>query len=289
MVDAPGALRNAPWSAHMWAPTSRQDPKRPESMPLHARRHRRFTVPLLVLALNAFPPSSASGQEAEEERDPFTGDASFGLTVTEGNTETLSLSFTGRLGYNVDRHTWSFASELIRTRTDGEVEANRGNVELGYDFEPSERLFLSSQFRASYNRPAGIDRRLAPGVGVGYDVLRDEFSRLSLNAGANWVAETFTDDSRQSSIYFNIEQEFKLRVNSTTDLEQRLAYSPRPSDLGDYLVQASLALTTKVWKLLGIKTQITDEYDSTPFVDPETGEPRSRNDLTFITGLNVSF
>ncbi|HSM09068.1 MAG TPA: DUF481 domain-containing protein [Gemmatimonadota bacterium] len=136
---------------------------------------------------------------------------------------------------------------------------------------------MSSQFRASYNRPAGIERRLAPGLSLGYDVVR------------GWVGERFTDDTRESSLYFNLEQQFRLRVNETTDLEQRLAYSPRPDDLGDYLIHASLALTTRVWNFLGVKTQISDDFDSTPFVDPETGEARSRNDLTLITGLNVSF
>lgn len=102
---------------------------------------------------------------------------------------------------------------------------------------------------ASYNRPAGIERRFAPGIGLGYDVFRGEVSRLSFDAGFNRVGERFADDTRASSVYFNLAQEFKLRVNDTTDPEQRLAYSPRP----------------------------------------ETGEARSRNDFTFITGLNVAF
>lgn len=100
---------------------------------------------------------------------------------------------------------------------------------------------------------------------------------------------TVTDDTRESSVYFKLSQEFRLRVNETTDLSQRLSYSPRPENLSDYLIQGSLTLTTKVWKLLGIKTEISDDYDSTPFIDPDTGIARSSNDLTFITGLSVSF
>ena len=160
---------------------------------------------------------------------------------------------------------------------------------MRYDVQPSERIFVTSQFAAYYNRPAGIERRFAPGIGLGYDVFRGEVSRLSFDAGFNWVGERFADDTRESSVYFNLAQEFKLRVNDTTDLEQRLAYSPRPEDLGDYLVNALVTLTTRIWGVLGVKTQISDDYDSTPFVDPETGEARSRNDFTFITGLNMAF
>ena len=224
-----------------------------------------------------------------DEREALTGGASFGLTVTEGNSETLSLNFGGKIAYRADDHTWSLSTGLLRTRDGDELKANRGNVTLRYDVEPSERIYVTSQFAASYNQPAGIERRLAPGIGLGYDILRGEESRLSFDAGFNWVGERFADDTRESSVYFNMAQEFKLRVNETTDLEQRLAYSPRPEDLGNYLVNASVTLTTRIWKALGVKTQISDDYDSTPFVDPETGEARSRNDFTFITGLNVTF
>ena len=226
---------------------------------------------------------------ARGEREPLTGSASFGLTVTEGNSETLSLNFGGKIAYRADAHTVSLSTALLRTRDDDELRANRGNLTLRYDVQPSERVFVTSQFAASYNRPAGIERRFAPGIGLGYDVFRGEVSRLSFDAGFNWVGERFADDTRESSIYFNLAEEFKLRVNETTDLEQRLAYSPRPEDLGDYLVNASVTLTTRIWGALGLKTQISDDYDSTPFVDPETGEARSRNDFTFITGLDVAF
>lgn len=278
----------------MWAASSMNDTILREVMTCSACR--RVTVLLLVAAAHALAPPASAGQEnaegAEESEpieEPLTGDATFGLTVTEGNSKTLSLNFAGRVAYEMRQHTWSLAGQVLRTRDGDELRANRGSLATRYGYEPSDRFFLSSQFRASYNRPAGIARRLAPGLGLGYDVLRGELTRVSVDAGMNWVGERFTDDTRESSLYFNFEQEFSLRVNDTTDLEQQLAYSPRPDDLGDYLIHASLALTTRVWNFLGIKTQISDDYDSTPFVDPDTGDARSRNDLTFITGLNVSF
>lgn len=278
----------------MWAACSMNDTIPREVMTCSTCR--RVTVPLLIAAAHALAPPASAGQEGQEGveesepiEEPLTGDATFGLTITEGNSETLSLNFAGRIAYEIRQHEWSIDGQILRTRDGDELRANRGSLMTRYGFEPSERYFLSSQFRASYNRPAGIERRLAPGLGLGYDVLRGEFTRLSVDAGMNWVGERFTDDTRESSLYFNLEQEFRLRVNETTDLEQRLAYSPRPDDLGDYLIHASLALTTRVWNFLGVKTQISDDFDSTPFVDSDTGEARSRNDLTFITGLNVSF
>lgn len=233
-------------------------------------------------------PVSAAAQ-TRDQRPPLAGDASFGLTVTEGNSQTLSLNFGGRVSYTVAQHTWAFSTNVLRTRDSGDVKANKGNLALRYDYEPSDRVYVTTQVAASYNRPAGIERRVAPGLGLGYDVIRSDAARLSFDGGLNWVGERFTDATRESSVYFKLTQEFRLRVNETTDLAQRLSYSPRPENLSDYLIQGSLTLTTKIWKLLGIKTEISDDYDSTPFVDPATGIARASNDLTFITGLSVSF
>lgn len=250
---------------------------------------------IILVALGAWglsTPAAAVGQATDESSDEpqeLTGSTSFGLTVTEGNSETLSLNFGGKITYRSAYHTWALSAGVLRTRDGDELKANRGNAALRYDYEPSERVFVTSQFAASYNQPAGIERRFAPGLGLGYDILRDDLSRLSIDAGFNWVGERFSDDTRESSLYFNVAQEFRLRVNEMTGLEQRLAYTPRPEDLGDYLVHASVTLTTTIWKALGVKTQISDDYDSTPFVDPDTGEARSRNDFTFITGLNLTF
>lgn len=283
----------------MWAASPINESMFGRNMPSSPCRRIALFLLFAPMAIQALDPSPAVGQESQDQgpqaadtsapiEDPLTGDATFGLTVTEGNSETLSLNFAGRVAYEIRRHTWSLAGQLLRTRDGEELRANRGSLMTRHGFQPSDRFFLSSQFRASYNRPAGIDLRLAPGLGLGYEVVRGEFTRLAVDGGMNWV-ERFTDDTRESSLYFNLEQEFSLRVNESTDLEQRLAYSPRPDDLGDYLIHASLALTTRVWEFLGIKTQISDDFDSTPFVDPDTGEARSRNDLTFVTGLNVSF
>jgi putative salt-induced outer membrane protein YdiY len=255
----------------------------------HARFPAASAILVGTLLLTLAAPVRASAQSPPEERSPFTGDVSFGLTATEGNSQTLSLNFGGRVSYVVEKHTWAFSTNVLRTRDSGDVKANKGNVALRYDYEPSDRIYVTSQLAASYNRPAGIERRLSPGLGIGYDIVRAETTRLSLDGGLNWVGERFTDDTRESSVYFKLSQEFRLRVNETTDLAQRLSYSPRPENLSDYLIQGSLTLTTKVWKLLGIKTEISDDYDSTPFIDPDTGIARSSNDLTFITGLSVSF
>lgn len=51
---------------------------------------------------------------------------------------------------------------VLRPRDGDELRANRGSLMTRYGFEPSDRFFLSSQFGASYNRPAGSNAGLLP-------------------------------------------------------------------------------------------------------------------------------
>jgi putative salt-induced outer membrane protein YdiY len=186
-------------------------------------------------------------------------------------------------------NSWTLSGQFVRNTDRAQETANKGSASLRYDYEPSARFFLYGRFGASYNRPAGLDRRLAPGVGLGYDVLSGDTYRVALGGGWNWIEDRFADASRTQAVYFTVSQDFDLKVNSDTELSQSLAYLPRPGSLEDYLVHGEVTLLTSFWKWFGIKLSFIDDFDSTPFVDPETGQARAKNDITFITGLNLQF
>jgi putative salt-induced outer membrane protein len=244
-------------------------------------------VPATLLAV-ATP---AAGQKAEplHEDDPFAADLTFGFTLTQGNSETTSLNVGATVEYLLPGHEWKASGLFLRSTDGGDETANRGSGSARYDFKPSDRVFLYGRFGASYNRQAGLDRRLAPGLGAGYDIVRTPTFSLSLGGGLNWIHDQFADASRTRSVFVTVGQDLSLKVNSTTELKQSLSWSPRPDDPRDYLVRGEAILTTALWRWIGIRFAVLDDFDSTPFVDPDTGERRSRNDLTVLTGLNLRF
>lgn len=254
------------------------------------RGARRVPSWLAIAASLAFA-GPAAGQKAEplNEEDPFGADLTFGFTLTQGNSETTSLNFGSTLEYRLPGHEWKASGLFLRSSDDGEETANKASGMARYDYKPSDRFFLYGRFGASYNRQAGLDRRLAPGLGAGYDVVKTPTLTVSLGGGMNWIQDLFADASQTESVFFTLGQELGLKVNSTTELKQSLAYSPRPNDPQDYLVRAEAVLTTTLWRWFGIRFAVLDDFDSTPFVDPESGEARSKNDLTVLTGLNLRF
>ncbi len=254
-------------------------------------RGARSVAPRIAVAALLAVAGPAAGQKAEplNENDPFGADLTFGFTLTQGNSETTSLNIGSTLEYRLSGHEWTASGLFLRSTDDGDETANKANGTARYDYKPSDRFFLYGRFGASYNRQAGLDRRLAPGLGAGYDVVKTPSFKVSLGGGMNWIQDVFADASRTESVFFTLGQELALKVNSTTELKQSLSFSPRPNDPQDYLVRGEAVLTTTLWRWFGIRFAVLDDFDSTPFVDPETGVERSKNDLTVLTGLNLRF
>ena len=250
----------------------------------------------VILTLGAAGPSSAQDAAptpapgaADEDAHPWRGSADLGLTVTDGNSESLSLSLGAQASRRFDRERLAFSGSFIRTTEDGEEVANQGSFQAGFDYFAGERFFLASMFRAEFNDPAGLSRRLAPGLGLGYELLDSERLSLSVQAGGNWIQDHFVNDSTADAVYVSFRQNFQLAINETTRLNQELRYNPRASDYSDYLLHGEATLTTEISDLIGLRVTLRDDYDSTPFPGGP-GEPaREKNDLTFITGVSFQF
>ncbi len=217
------------------------------------------------------------------------GNADLGFTLTAGNSKTTNLSVGGKVGYRLKRQAWSLSGQYLRATTDGDQTANRGTGQLQYDFYPTPRFFLFARAQAGFDKPAGLSRRLAPALGVGYQVVAADRVTLSLQGGGSWIQDRFVNDSTDAAVHAAVGEDLTWTVSETTDLTQSLIWSPKASDFGQYLVHGEVGLTTRIVGGLGISVNFQDDYNSDPFVDPDTGLPRKKNDLTLVTGLSYKF
>lgn len=250
----------------------------------------------LLLTLPA--PSAAQGPsemgaegfqvQASDEDLGWGGNADLGFTLTEGNSETTSLSASGRADYRLRRMRWTLDGNFVRVTSEGDETANRGDAELMYDFFPSGRFFIFGKMAAGFNDPAGLDLRLSPGAGVGYQILSGGALDLSVEAGGEWARDAFTDGTVDNSARAAATETFAWKISESADLEQSVTYRPDVEDPGDFLLESRLALTTMITDALGLKVTLRDEFDSEPF-DPADEEPREKNDLTFVTGITYRF
>lgn len=228
----------------------------------------------------------------DQEDAPDTGwrgSADLGFTLTDGNSETTSLSLGGELDYRLTRQRWAFNGSYVRASTDGEETANKGDSELMYEFFPTPRFFFFGKAAAGFNAPAGLDLRLAPGAGVGYRLMDREGLTVSVETGGEWTRDEFEDGTSDEAVRFSAAQAASWDLSETTSVVQAVTYRPEAAELGDFLLDGRISVATRIVEGLGLKVTFRDQYDSEPFVDPDTGEQRQKNDITFVTGLTYQF
>ncbi len=228
----------------------------------------------------AGPPADTSG---------WSGSANAGFTLTAGNSRTTNLSLGLQMAYALRRQAWTLSGQYLRATTDGDQTANRGTGQLQYDYYPGERFFLFGRAQIGYDKPAGLTRRLAPAAGAGYVVVGTDRLRVSLEGGASWIQDRFVNDSTDAAVHAALGQKLEWSVSQTTKLTQQLNWSPKVSDLGQYLLHGEVGITTTIVGGLGLNVDFQDDFNSAPYIDPTTGLARHKNDLTLITGLSFSF
>lgn len=217
------------------------------------------------------------------------GNADLGFTLTAGNSKTTNLSIGGQLAWLRARQAWTLSGQYLRATTDGDQTANRGNAQLEYDYFPTKRFFVFGRALVGFDKPAGLSRRLAPGAGAGYKVVATDPVSVSVEGGGSWIQDRFVNDSTDAAVHMSVGQKLAWTVSPTTDVTQSLTWSPEARDFGQYLVHGQLGLTTSIVGGLGLNVSFQDDYNSDPFVDPATGQPRKKNDLTLVTGLSYKF
>lgn len=252
-------------------------------------------VPAALLAISgdralfAQAPGPPTPVAQDEEPHSWKGSVDFGLTITEGNSESLSVSFGGEVSKRSEGHRFGGSLSYVRSTRDGQEVADQGALQGGYDYFATERFFLASVMRAEFNDPAGLSRRLAPGLGVGYTLVDGEETTVSVQGGGNWIQDRFVDESTSEAVYLAFRESLELTVSETTRLVQELRYNPQASDLSDYLLHGEVTLTTRISELIGLRVTFRDDYDSTPFSGEPGAPPRKKNDLTLITGVSFQF
>lgn len=242
-------------------------------------------VALLLVAL----PGAAVGQEGEQGEGGWSGNADFGFTFTEGNSETTTVSAGVQARREWELHRLGLSGSVLRSTDEGEEVANRGNVSVRYDYSPGERFFLFQKDEVSYNTPAGLDLRVSPTAGAGYSVVKTDRMTLSVDGGGSWIRDEFTDGSSSSAFHFTAGESLELAISENTDLTQEVRYSPKAEDLADYLLHAEAALTTMISGAIGLRVKAIEDFDATPFQGTAGGEEVEKHDFTLVTGVTVKF
>ena len=217
----------------------------------------------------------------------WRGTLGAGLNVTQSTTNSLNLNLTGDAVRATAQDQWNFAAALLYgTSEDADgvktTSANLGRIGARYAYNLSPRLFGFGSLDFNYDRLQEIDLRSVVAGGLGYRIIDTSLNRFEVSGGLTYNRTRYVSETVNAAEAL-LAEESNHKLSASTTVRQRLAVFPNLSDTGEYRLQFSAGLVTKITGDLNLTVTLANNYQS----NPQPGI--DRNELLFITGISVAF
>jgi putative salt-induced outer membrane protein YdiY len=169
-------------------------------------------------------------------------------------------------------------------RTEGIVSANRMDGSAKTDYDLTSRLYTYNLMGAGYDEIRKIDRRFEIGPGLGYYLVKRTNFVFKTEAGVNYQAQYFTDDTQNELFFYRFAEEAAWKINSRLTLDEKFEFFPQVEDfMGRYRFRFESNLRYALLNNLFFTITVLDQYDTAP---PAGVGP---NDLQVKSTLGVKF
>jgi putative salt-induced outer membrane protein len=230
--------------------------------------------------------------------DFWSGLLDTGLSLTRGNSESLTYSLSGKAARVTDRDKISayttavYANSTVNGLNSTTAHAIRGG--LRGDLNVSEHLFVFGFTDFEYDQFQDLDLRNVVGGGLGYHVIKTKATTFDVFAGGDYdqdffgaIAATATNPAKpaitRKSGEVDLGETFNAKLNNRTTLTEQFSLYPNVSDTGSYRFQFDATGATKLKNWLSWQITYSDRYLS----DPLAGF--KKNDLILSTGVRLTF
>jgi putative salt-induced outer membrane protein len=230
--------------------------------------------------------------------DFWSGLLDTGLSLTRGNSESVTYSLSGKAARVTDRDKISvyttavYANSTVNGLNSTTAHAIRGGIRG--DLNVSEHLFVFGFTDFEYDQFQDLDLRNVVGGGLGYHVIKTKATSFDLFAGGDYdqdyfgaIAATATIPAKAAVTRKNGEvdlgETFNAKINNRTTLTEQFSLYPNVSDTGRYRFQFDAAAATKLKSWLSWQVTYSDRFLS----DPLAGF--KKNDVILSTGVRLTF
>ena len=245
------------------------------------------TASLAALWMTIAAAASAQQPAAAPPPPPkaLTGSAGAGLSLTQGNSETLNLSATVDSVYDPKRgNVMKWSALYLRGKQNGVLAVNRVSAGFRDENTLSTRTFVFGQVDSLHDTFKGIDYLLAPTAGVGYKAINTMRSQLAVDIGAGGVVEKDTGFEAQGNGAITIGEKLIHQLTATTTLKQSMTGLLKMTQPGDGLYTFQLGVAVKISEGLQLSVDLLDTFKSRP-LDPTT----KRNDVALVTSVVAKY
>jgi putative salt-induced outer membrane protein len=243
----------------------------------------RRVVYLLVLCAAWAP--AVDAQQATTVPQGLSGSAGFGLSLTQGNSDTLNVNATVDSIYDPKtKNLMKWNALYLRGKQNGVLSVNRVFGSFRDEYTVSKRVFLFGQFDALHDTFKGVDYLYAPTVGAGYKLIDTKRTSFDVNAGVGGVVEKDTGLDAMGNGAVTFGEKLVHQLTDTTTLKEAVTGLIKMGDVGDGLYTFGVGAAAKVNSRLQLAVDLLDTFKNRP-VDGLT----HKHDLALITSIVAKY
>lgn len=210
--------------------------------------------------------------------------ATFGLTVTGGNTKTLLTT----LDFQTQRKSAKNEILLDANGTYGEnnnvKNAEQFDANGQYNRLATERLYYGLSVDGYHDGIAGIDYRLTVSPLVGYYFIKAPNTSLVGEVGPGYVYQRNEgSDTTLSHAALRVAERFEHKFSPSTRVWQKVEFIPEVNNFGNWYADGEVGIDTSISKHASLTSYVQDTY----YQVPTPG--RLKNDIKLVTGLTYKF
>ena len=231
--------------------------------------------------------------------DFWSGTLDTGLSVTRGNSSTLSYTLSGRAVRATDRDKFTVYTTAVYGKTDttppSQIIAHQiaGGVLADINFTPRWFVFAGTDFNS--NALQHLDLQNVVDGGVGAHVIKTKNTQFDVFGGAGYNQEFFGSYPNvtpppatiaavtQKNAEAILGEEFDTKLGSRTKLSETFNYYPNFTGPSGYRYTFNTILSTAINKWFGWQFSLADNYLSNP------PDGIKKSDLLISTGLRLTF
>lgn len=194
--------------------------------------------------------------------------------------------YTGRAKVSLAYHRWRNLLDYSFSygRSDGIISANRMDGLIKSDYDLTRRLYTYNQAVGGYDEIRKIQWRYEIGPGLGYHVFARTNFLFKTEAGVNYQAQRFTDDTHTELFFYRLAEEAVWKVNSRLTLDEKFEFFPQVEDFfGQYRFRFESNLRYALLNNVFLTLTVIDQYDT----EPAAGV--GPNDLQVRSTVGVKF
>jgi putative salt-induced outer membrane protein YdiY len=215
----------------------------------------------------------------------LSGSAGFGLSFTQGNTDTLTLNAQDDSIYdpktgNVMK--WNLL--FLRGKQNHVLTVNRLSATFRDEDSLTTRMYVFGQVDTLHDTFKQIDYLIAPAAGLGYKVLNSMRTQLTADAGAGAVIEQDAGVVARGAIAATLSEKLIHQLTETTTLKQAAAALLKTNNWSDGLYTFQIGIAAKITTRFQLAVDVLDTFKNQP-IDPTL----KSNDVALVISIVAKY